>query len=87
MTLRIFLAYFIQVFSELLVIAIFIRVILSWIRPQNAGRFIQFINDITEPILGPFRKIIPRIGMMDISPIVAYLVIIFVSSLIINLLV
>jgi YggT family protein len=36
--------------------------------------------DVTEPILAPFRKVIPRIGMFDLSPIAAFLVISFLQQ-------
>ena len=48
---------------------IFMRIIISWgVSPYN--RFLHFLIRATEPILGPFRRIIPPIGFMDISPIV-----------------
>ncbi|OQY06771.1 MAG: hypothetical protein B6I28_06050 [Fusobacteriia bacterium 4572_132] len=52
---------------------IFLRIIISWIMPQNRGNeFVEFINGITEPILAPFRVILPlgRMGGLDLSPIV-----------------
>jgi len=53
---------------------IIIQVILSWVSPQynpNTAIFIQ----ITEPILAPFRRLIPPVGGMDLSPIFAILAI------------
>jgi YggT family protein len=48
---------------------IFARIILSWgVSPHN--RLLHFLIRATEPVLGPFRRIIPPLGMMDISPIV-----------------
>lgn len=43
---------------------------LSWV-PGAGGQLRVVLNDITEPILGPFRRVIPRVGMIDISPIIA----------------
>ncbi|MFQ5814559.1 MAG: YggT family protein [Anaerolineae bacterium] len=69
---------------RLLGFAIFIRVVLSWlpllginIDPRNP--IVTLIHDITEPILGPLRQILPRFGMMDISPLVAILIIVLVE--------
>jgi len=88
MEIRSFLAQFINIFAELLIFAIFIRVILSWIKPVKAsGGFSRFLFEVTEPVLSLFRRIIPRIGMLDISPIVAFLVIELARSFIIGLLV
>jgi YggT family protein len=48
---------------------IFARIILSWgVSPHN--RLLHFLIRATEPVLGPFRRVIPPLGMMDISPIV-----------------
>ncbi|TET13096.1 MAG: YggT family protein [Dehalococcoidia bacterium] len=63
--------YIIQVIT----IAIFARVVLSWFMVNPTSGFIvsvyQVLFRLTEPILGPLRRIIPTIGMFDISPIVA----------------
>lgn len=86
--LRGFLALFTDVLAELIILAILIRVILSWIRPMGSkGKFFLFLFEITEPILSLFRRFIPRIGMIDISPIVALFAIQFIRVLIIGFLI
>ncbi|PIQ79441.1 hypothetical protein COV81_02025 [Candidatus Peregrinibacteria bacterium CG11_big_fil_rev_8_21_14_0_20_41_10] len=68
------LTTFIYWFFKLLVWAIIIRVLLSWFgNPRNA--FTLLIARIADPVLAFFRRFIPLIGMIDISPIVAILVI------------
>lgn len=48
---------------------IFARILMSWgVSPHN--RLLHFLIRATEPVLGPFRRLIPPVGMMDISPIV-----------------
>ncbi len=59
---------------NLLTMAIFFRAILSWIRPDPYNPIVRALNAITDPILDPLRRIIPRMGMMDISPLVAIIV-------------
>ena len=52
---------------------IFIRIILSWFPMNQSGPFAQInrvLWQVTEPVLGPARRIIPSIGPLDISPIV-----------------
>ena len=60
---------------QVITIAIFARVVLSWFMVNPTSGFLvsiyQVLFQITEPILGPLRRIIPTIGMFDISPIVA----------------
>ncbi|MFC1655291.1 YggT family protein [Patescibacteria group bacterium] len=87
MEIRGFIIQFVNIFADLLVAAIFIRVIMSWIRPTgNRGKFFSFVFEITEPVLSFFRRIIPRLGMFDISPIIAFLVIDFARAIIVSLL-
>jgi YggT family protein len=52
---------------------------MSWFPNARESSIGQFLAKICEPYLEPFRKIIPSIGMMDISPIVAFLVLNFAS--------
>ena len=70
-----FISNFVWILCQVLAMAIFLRALLSWIpnlKPDNP--LVRFLIDITEPILGPFRRIIPMIGMMDISPLIAMIV-------------
>jgi YggT family protein len=64
---------FVNILVQVLVIAIIARALLSWfnLRPDNP--LVRALYDVTEPILSPLRRIIPRVGMLDISPIVAIL--------------
>jgi len=65
---------------------IFIRIILSWIRINPYQPLVKFIYEMTEPLLGLFRRIIPPIGVIDISPIAAFFALELVRRLIISLL-
>ncbi len=73
MLARQYIAYVVTIFSQVAIFAIFVRVILSWMRTPSYGGIVKIIYDITEPILGFFRRLVPPIGgMMDLSPIIAY---------------
>jgi YggT family protein len=48
-----------------------VRAILSWFALDPRNPLIQVLDQITEPILAPLRRIVPRIGMIDITPLVA----------------
>jgi len=54
-------------------IAILGRILISWVQNNPNNRFHQFFIQITEPLLGPIRRILPRTGMFDLSPIVLIL--------------
>lgn len=53
---------------------IFMRIVFSW-GASSVNRVLRFLIRVTEPVLGPFRRIIPPLGMFDISPIVVLLLI------------
>jgi YggT family protein len=54
---------------------IFIRIIFSWGMVSYGNRLMRFLVRATDPLLVPLRRIIPPLGMMDISPIVAFILI------------
>lgn len=62
---------FVQYCCRILSYAIFIRVILSWFGINRYNIFIRILDDVTEPILVPLRRIVPTIGMFDITPLIA----------------
>ena len=64
---------------------VIIRALLSWVSPDPFNPIVSFINTVTEPLLAPFRRIIPsyRIGI-DLSPIFALLFIWFLKLFIVN---
>jgi YggT family protein len=53
---------------------IFMRIVFSW-GVSSVNRVLRFLIRVTEPVLGPFRRLIPPLGMFDISPIVVLLLI------------
>ncbi len=76
-----------MVLTQVLLLAIFARAILSWfpIGTQRDNPIVGLLYQITEPVLAPLRSIIPRVGMMDLSPMVAILILIVVQRTIAGL--
>ena len=62
---------FVYILFQVLFYAILIRVLLSWFPIARESPLVRLLDDVTEPILGPLRRIVPSIGPMDITPIVA----------------
>ena len=56
------------------ILLIFVRIIFSWGMVSYSNRIMRFLVNATEPLLGPLRRMIPPLGAMDISPIVAFLI-------------
>ncbi|MFH1305332.1 MAG: YggT family protein [Candidatus Omnitrophota bacterium] len=63
-----------------------IRIILSWVNPDPYNEIVRIIYRISDPILAPFRRLPLRVGGMDFSPIVAFLVLSVLKSFIIKIL-
>jgi YggT family protein len=53
---------------------IFIRIVFSWAMTSHSNRMMRFLVNTTEPLLGPLRRTIPPVGMFDISPFVAFII-------------
>ena len=66
-----YLSNFIQVLFQVLTLAILARVLISWFPISRDSLLVTILYDVTEPILGPLRRVIPSLGNIDISPIVA----------------
>ncbi|MCD8509638.1 MAG: YggT family protein [Bacillus sp. (in: Bacteria)] len=64
---------FIQQLLSLYMIVVIIYIFMSWFPNARESSFGQIIGRLVEPYLQPFRQIIPPLGMIDISPIVAIL--------------
>src|SRR4030095_2972245 len=56
------------------ILLIFMRIIFWWSMAIYSNRGRRFLFNTTEPLLGPLRRIMPPLGMMDISPIIAFLI-------------
>ena len=80
-----FIILFVSIFFNILIIALFVRIILSWFRISEENPLIQILFEITNPILLPFQKIIPPVGMIDFSPIAAFITLEIVRELLIFL--
>jgi len=55
--------------------ALLAMIILSWIAPGNNHPAIYLLYQITEPVMAPFRKVLPPMGGMDFSPILMFILI------------
>ena len=71
-------------FLKIFFFAMIISVILSWVAPGSHNPGAELVNQICEPALAPFRKILPNLGGLDISPILAFMVLKLLDMLVIN---
>jgi len=68
---------------NLFVYAIFIRIILSWVAQGAYNPATAIIATLTEPVLRPFRRLIPPLGGFDISPIFA-IILLLAATIVVN---
>ncbi|HCE75231.1 MAG TPA: YggT family protein [Dehalococcoidia bacterium] len=69
-----------NILAQVLYFAILARVLISWFNVSPGSPFfpvIRLIYGITEPIMGPIRRVLPRTGMFDFSPVVALILLHF----------
>jgi len=71
-------------FLKIFFFALIISVILSWVAPASHNPGAEMVNQICEPMLAPLRKILPNLGGLDISPILAFMVLKLLDMLVIN---
>ena len=65
---------------QLITFAIVIRALLSWFQLDPNNPLIQALAAITDPVIDPIRRVMPRLGMFDLSPFVAIILIQFLIS-------
>ena len=62
---------FVHYLCRILAFTIFLRAILSWFMIGRHNFFMILLDNVVEPILSPLRRIVPRLGMFDITPLLA----------------
>jgi YggT family protein len=78
------LASLINLVFTVLTIALIGRALLSWFDPGMRSTVGRILVDLTEPIIGPIRRVVPPLGMFDISPIIALLLLYVLQRLLIS---
>ena len=84
--LLVFLEAFINVVAQALVLAIFVRVIMSWVPVRLPLGLNDLVWNVTEPVLAPIRRYLPIAGGMDFSPFIALLLIQIITSILLRVL-
>jgi YggT family protein len=78
---------FINVFIDVYILLIIAYILSSWVRAGYSptfARIVRFLHDTCDPYLRLFRRIIPPIGPLDVSPIVAIIVLGVIDRLIVS---
>ena len=77
------LAQIVSIILTLMYWFILILALISWVNPDPFNPLVQFLNRVTEPILEPIRRVLPPLAI-DISPIIAFLGIVFLQRFLVS---
>jgi len=57
-----------------LLLAVFARALVSWLPIRQDNEFVRLLDRITEPLIDPVRRVVPRIGIFDVSAMIVIFV-------------
>ena len=73
-----------SLFFKVFFFALIVSVILSWVAPGSHNPGAQLVNQLCEPLLAPFRKLLPNLGGLGLSPIFAFIALNLVDRFVIG---
>ena len=76
----------VQLLFDLYIIVLLARVLLSWVQVDPRNPIVNLINQLTEPLLAPIRRLLPQSGGVDFSPMVAFFVVLIAEQVVLMLL-
>lgn len=80
------LTYVFRLAFDLYGLALFVRVIFSWIRVPYSSRITRFLWSITEPVLAPIRTALPPLPGIDLSPLIAFFLLRLLQQIVFSML-
>jgi YggT family protein len=63
----------VQTIFQIYTFILLARVLISWVQLDPYNPIVQFLYSVTEPVLAPIRRMMPQTGMMDLSPLIAFI--------------
>ncbi|HLF28640.1 MAG TPA: YggT family protein [Anaerolineae bacterium] len=72
---------------ELYSLILIARILASWVRLDPYHPLVRLLYQLTEPLLAPIRRLLPQTGMIDFSPIVAFIVLRVAEEIVLRILV
>jgi YggT family protein len=77
-------AYVLEFVINIYMYIIIARAIISWVNPDPYNPIVRFLYQVTEPVLGRVRRLLPNMGGLDLSPIIVLVFIVFLQKFVIN---
>lgn len=76
------IAQLLSAFIYLLILAVIIRSLLTWFPISRNNQYVRLLDYVTEPLLDPVRRVLPRTGMIDLSAMVVLLILFLALSVV-----
>ena len=73
---------FVEIFCNIMIAAVVVRALLSWVITDPRNQLVSALDQITEPILAPLRRVVPRMGAFDLTPMVAILILYVIQQVV-----
>ncbi len=80
------LAFLVNGICQILYWLLMARIIISWFPVDPYHQIVQFLMQVTEPIMAPFRRIPLQVGMIDFTPLVVFMALFFVNRVLVRIL-
>ncbi len=81
------LAFLVNGICQILYWLLIARIVISWFPVDPFNTAVQFLMQVTEPILAPLRRIPLQIGMLDLTPLLAFMILQFLNRILVRILV
>ena len=80
------LALLVNGVAQILYWLLFARIVISWLPVDPHHSIVQFLVQVTEPLLAPLRRLPLQIGVMDLTPLVAFVALFFLRNVLVGIL-
>ena len=80
------LALLVSLLFNIIYFILIVRIIISWVGGDPYNEIVQIVYRITDPILAPLRRLPLQVGMIDFSPIVAFILLSIIRNFLVNIL-
>lgn len=80
-----YIAQFTLFWLQMLTWAIIARSLMSWLPIDQGSNLYQLLMRVTEPLIDPFRRVMPQAGMLDLSPLAAIIMLMVMSQMVASL--
>ncbi|MBF0216513.1 MAG: YggT family protein [Candidatus Omnitrophica bacterium] len=80
------LALLVSILFSVVYFILVIRIVISWVGADEYNEIVRIVYSVTDPILAPLRRLPLQVGMIDFSPIVAFLLLSVVKNVIVGIL-